>query len=108
MIKESITPQEVVEFLNSLLEIDGKAMSDLFSSRVPCNEGLRDHPTVQVAVYDPPVPRVGILGVLNGLFGTFDSSDWGCIAMDMNREGSNEILQFRVLTEEQTQSKENS
>lgn len=83
--QKSITPYDVVALLNEAVKLDPAAMHALVESRVPCNEALADHPTIQVSVYDErtgePTPgqfKVGILGILNGLFGT-DSAGWGCI-----------------------------
>lgn len=36
----------------------------LIGVRVPCNDALADHPTVQVADYGTSSPAVGILGIL--------------------------------------------
>ena len=51
MVKNSVTMQEVVDFLNELLEIDSCAITALFSSRICCNKEMADHPTVQVGVW---------------------------------------------------------
>lgn len=83
--KATVTPEEVVQVLNEAVKLDPKAMYALVEARVPCNEALADHPTIQVSAYDEqtgePTPgqfKVGILGLLNGLFGT-DSKGWGYI-----------------------------
>lgn len=83
--KTSTTPEDVVNLLNEAVKLDPQAMYALVEARVPCNEALADHPTIQVSAYDEqtgkPTPgqfRVGILGLLNGLFGT-DSVGWGFI-----------------------------
>jgi hypothetical protein len=95
-IKESITLEEVIAFLNSLLEIDREAVTTLFdAARVPCSEGLANHPTVQVVPNRAPEVygkySVGVLGILNGMFGT-DNESWGTIYMDMD-EGK--IVRFK-------------
>jgi hypothetical protein len=82
MIKEHLTPDDIVCLLNDLLEIDPKAINDLCFNRVPCNEELSLHPTVQVNS-DAQGYQVGLLGILNGMVGAFDSGKlkgWGCIA----------------------------
>lgn len=81
MYKKSISPQEVVEFLNSLLELDREAISNLIFTRVSCNMKLAEHPTVQV-LQDAVDGRncVGWLGLLNGLFG-INENGYGCILM---------------------------
>jgi hypothetical protein len=83
---------DLIAFLNSLVEIDQYAMAELLCIRVPCNQTLADHPTVQVAAggersrvtfIAPGTFRVGMLGVLNGFYGTIDDGPcrgWGPIA----------------------------
>lgn len=81
MIKNSVTIDEVVQFLNEVTEIDQSAMTALLETRVPCNQALADHPTVQVQARNDQ-NSVGFLGLLNGLFGVFDEGhhkDWGDI-----------------------------
>lgn len=72
---------DLIAFLNSLVAIDPYAMAELLCIRVPCNQALADHPTVQVAVggersgytfIAPGTSRVGVLGVLNGYCGVID------------------------------------
>lgn len=58
----------VVEFLNELLKLDRPAVAALIANRVPCNEELANHPSVQVAAQHGGY-HVGMLGVLNGLCG---------------------------------------
>lgn len=61
---------ELIEYLNSLVEIDPAAIQELIEARVPCNEQLLNHPTVQVLKEDEhAVPKLGFLGVLNGFMG---------------------------------------
>jgi hypothetical protein len=74
-----VTVDDLVRFLNELLAIDRDAVSALFTHYIPCNEALLKHPTVQVATakdetsfkpVDGAHPGfVGVLGILNGLFG---------------------------------------
>ena len=70
MIHEQITIDETISFLNTLLAIDGDAVTRLIESRVTCNQDLVDHPTVQCGK-----DFVGMLGILNGLFGTYGPED---------------------------------
>jgi len=71
------TPESVVRFLNSLLEIDRDAISGVFLGHVPCNKGLSDHRTVQV-LNIKGITSVGPLGILNGIFGV-NNAGYGCI-----------------------------
>lgn len=71
--------QQAVELLNELLRLEPQAISDLFRHRVKfTSQELADHPTVQVGIADnakykgdgSDVFDLGILGLLNGIFGT--------------------------------------
>jgi hypothetical protein len=60
-----------VRFLNECFKTDPEATKALFAHRVPVNEAMADHPTVQVAAGDPPT--MSILGLLNGFVGVIPS-----------------------------------
>ena len=65
-----------VDLLNDVLERDPKSITKLINMRIDCNEQLASHPTVQVHKFDD-VYRVGVLGLLNGVFGGGPSGDIG-------------------------------
>jgi uncharacterized protein with von Willebrand factor type A (vWA) domain len=69
MIKTQVTVDEVIEVLNEALRLDPQAMNELIAARIPCNEKLADHPTIQVGMRNGGVTTIGPLGLLNGLFG---------------------------------------
>ena len=98
MIKNEIIIDEVINFLNSLLEIDNDAITELFNDRVSCNEKLANHDTVQVRGYDPITNQktdkysVGILGILNGLFGIDEN---GCGGIIMYLDDNKKIKYFK-------------
>ena len=94
MVKKNVTIQETVDFLNELLKVDSQAINTLFSTRMACNKDMADHDTVQVAVFPPDYFQVGMIGILNGLFGK-DEFGWGHICADYN---DGKIVNFRVLT----------
>ena len=79
-VKDSVTVDHVLEVLNRMLEADPVATRELVLTHISCNEDLRDDPTIQVRTYsiqeDDPAHSVGILGVLNGIFG-IDEGGWG-------------------------------
>lgn len=82
-------PETMVEFLNSLLEFDNAALCELIEVRVTCNQKMCDHPSVQVQNVEngAPYATVGLLGILNGFFGTYDESPckgYGPIAVSMS------------------------
>jgi len=77
-LKNSITLDDALVVLNSAVIADSKAMHSLIEHRVDCNEILANHPTIQVGRCQPERYHVGLLGILNGLFG-IDETGWGAI-----------------------------
>ena len=102
MVKKSISPEEVVNFLNDLLKDDRIAITTLFSLRTSCNEKMAKHPSVQVMGSGPKDELryfVGLIGIINGMFGT-DKHRWGCIAMDIEEtEDGIRLKGFKLLKE---------
>lgn len=84
MIKNYVCIQDALDLLNEALSIDRKAITDLINHRVPCNDGLADHDAIQVDCSNNQ-QRVGILGIINGIFG-IDKDNRGPIAAYINRE----------------------
>jgi hypothetical protein len=62
------------------LGYDKEAVNDLINGRVSCNEKLADHPSVQCRTEGNNY-SVGILGILNGLFGANEKGIGGIVAM---------------------------
>lgn len=75
--RETVTIDDAIALLNEALRLDPNAMNALIDARVVCNSALAEHPTIQVDGRTE-APRVGILGVLNGLFGVREDG-WGPI-----------------------------
>lgn len=75
-LKESVTIDEAIALLNEAVDLDADAMHRLVNKRVRCNAALADHPAIQVLNSAPSA--VGLLGILNGLFGV-DERGWGAI-----------------------------
>ena len=67
-LRAQVTIDETVDFLNELIETDRVAMQSLARKAAKCNEALAEHPSVQVGAHGGGY-YVGLLGVLNGLFG---------------------------------------
>lgn len=65
--------------LNTALDLDPEAMRQLFGTRVWCNEALADHPSIQVREEDGRF-SVGVIGLINGLFGVNPDTQAGYIA----------------------------
>lgn len=63
--------ERAIEVLNRVHAADPSVLPALIAHRVPCNESVADDPTVQVGVVDDGF-EVGLLGIVNGLFGTDD------------------------------------
>lgn len=101
-----VTPQDVVDFMNRLIEIDPEAIAKLVEEKVTCNDALASHSTVQVQLYNEnedasgePEPRVGIVGILNGIFGVFEdgpNKDFGTIAYKIDDSTNN--IEFMVVS----------
>jgi hypothetical protein len=85
MLRPSVTIDDAIAYLNELAVLDKPAIAALIANRVPCNEQLADHPTVQVGAQNGGF-WVGMLGILNGLFGTLDNG-WGPITFVFDDEG---------------------
>jgi len=72
---------DLAAFLNGLIEVDQAFVQELIAQRLPCNDALASHPTVQVGV-DDGIARAGVLDVLNGFLGVFDDGPkmgWGAL-----------------------------
>lgn len=85
MIRWQVNINDVVNLLNDALKVDPQAVTALINTRVQCNNELADHPTIQVGLFDGEY-RVGLLGILNGIFGIADDG-WGPIAVIIGADG---------------------
>jgi hypothetical protein len=86
VIKASVTPQDVVDLLNQVVRLDPDFADSFFSMRKRCNDALADHPTIQSVAdsLEPSDSMVGVLGLLNGLFGVADAGEkagYGAVTM---------------------------
>ena len=67
---KTVTLEHALEILNQAVAADSRAMTYLLASRVQCNHQLSDHPTIQCGKdHCGKVATVGLLGILNGIFG---------------------------------------
>lgn len=90
--------ERALDYLNSLVEADPDAITALCETRVSCTEELADHPVCQIASTEDGRPSVGMLGVLNGLFGAIPSGDkagWGFITAAYDDE-TEKVTGFRL------------
>jgi hypothetical protein len=91
----------IIEFLNEVARIDAAFLGRLVAARVPCNDAILNHPTIQAGTarefsaadghVDDLVPVCGLLGIFNGYCGTFDDGPkrgWGPLSMMIEVDGS--------------------
>lgn len=100
MIKDTVTIKETVDFLNSILKIDPVSVTGILSCRISCNQALAVHESVQVGRVADNYCEVGMIGILNGLFG-IDKFGWGHISAEY-RDGL--IEKFKLLTTEEVKT----
>lgn len=94
MLKESVSVQDVCDLLNEMLKADYGCVEALVSYRAMCSDIIADHPTIQVRKFkDDEFPTVGILGILNGLFGIREDG-MGALCMEVDDEDGT-ILGFK-------------
>lgn len=67
-MREQVSIDDMITFLNELVAIDKPAIAALLANRVPCNEDMVNHPSVQVQLQHGGA-HVGMFGIINGLFG---------------------------------------
>ena len=70
---------DTIKLLNGALELDRETIQRLVDTRLTCNNSLVNHATIQVSYYNGERYTVGLLGILNGLFGA-DTKGNGAIA----------------------------
>lgn len=95
--KTTVDLQSVVDYLNGLLKADRRAIQELISTKVKCNETLAFHPTVQVIITGPDQYETGVLGVLNGLFGIDERGESYIMAVFND---NNVLKRFELRTQE--------
>jgi hypothetical protein len=86
MIHETITLDDAISYLNDLAKRDPEAITRLILMRYPCNRDLAQHPTCQAGT--KYYYTIGLLGVINGLFGINDETGWGGILAVLGDDGS--------------------
>lgn len=90
----------IVGYLNELVRLDTPAVAALIANRVPCNDGLANHPTCQVLSQHGGF-LVGMLGVLNGLCGIDSQGNGPIRAVFEERNGEFAALsRFEIGAEE--------
>jgi hypothetical protein len=89
MIKPTITPDDAVALLNDMLRLDSSATAIMIGVRQPVNDALAQHPDIQAHGTPEGVFLVGMLGVINGLFGASDGiPGWGAVTAVYDKDGN--------------------
>jgi hypothetical protein len=88
------TIEHALYYLNELIKLDPDAMHALVETRHPCNEALADHPTTQVIENSDGTTSVGLVGILNGLFGV-DDDGWGPFTANFDND---RLVSFTMTT----------
>src|SRR5574343_430828 len=79
MLRRGVTVQVLVDKLNEINALDPSVLPALIEYRVPCNRAMADHESVQVGeTAHRDGFEVGMLGILNGIFGVGEDG-WGFI-----------------------------
>jgi hypothetical protein len=68
MLNDPLSIDQAIEVLNSLVRCDRRAVEELITVHVPCNDELVKHPSVQVLI--------GIEGVKLGFVGSLKRPVW--------------------------------
>ena len=84
-LRQSVTIDYVIGFINHLVEIDPDAITELVNFRVGCNMDMADHESVQVG-HNNEGFTVGFAGLLNGIFGIHEDG-WGPISFVSDENG---------------------
>ncbi len=82
---------DTIDYLNDILRVDPKAITALIKHRVPCKKELGSHRQLQAAGLPDGGFEVGMLGVINGIFGTIQRgprTGWGFITAVFNDNGT--------------------
>jgi len=116
--REKVSLDHCLFFLNELVKTDAEALHKLIETRVPCNRAMADHPTIQVQaagkdnqdVKDSTEEQwtVGLLGILNGLFGAYrdggPKDGWGQVTAVFEAEGRGALSCFRRTADPHTEA----
>lgn len=89
------TIEQVVDVLNRATVKDRKAMAQLAAHQVQCDRLLADDKDIQVRVNEDSTFAVGMVGILNGLFGNKED---GYVARCYDDE-TGEFRGFKVMKE---------
>lgn len=95
--EETVAVKDVLAMLNEIHALDSELTTNMVLHRFPCNKDIRDHKTVQAHCYGDASlenPKVGLLGILNSLFG-IDKNHFGAIAANFEKDDG-PLLGFKM------------
>jgi calcineurin-like phosphoesterase len=91
--RDEISAQFVVDFLNELVRLDKYALTDLMTERVRVSKQFTTHPTVPTKDDQVDGPEIGMLGVINGMFGLEGETQAIEVVIDKHTDV---IIEFRL------------
>jgi len=97
---ETIVVKDVIAMLNEIQQLDPELMTNMVLHRFPCKTEIRDHKAVQAHCHGDASldnPKVGLIGLLNGLIG-IDRNHFGAIAAEFKNRGEDPrpLLGFKL------------
>lgn len=95
--QRAITPEHAIRVLNEALALDHESIRNLFAVRHLATPALGAHPSIQVRSQGGDRETVGLLGLLNGIFGTRPDG-WGFISAvyETSAEGVERLERFEL------------
>ncbi|MFJ7954629.1 hypothetical protein ACIQZG_24335 [Lysinibacillus sp. NPDC096418] len=69
----TVSIDDVIKVLNDALNHDRVVIQNVIESRVPCSDSFIEHPSIQVGHNHEGHVEIGIIGIINSLFGTDDN-----------------------------------
>lgn len=97
-IRETLTVDDVIDFLNDLIVRDYHAVRRMTGISIPCNRSLVSHPSLQVDLGEEGVPAsFSILGLINALYGPHNKDHlkgYGQICLISGDTDKGEVYRF--------------
>lgn len=84
-MKTNKSVTDAINTLNELVELDRYGIQSLIEKKIVCTPELAEHSTCQVSKNNDGYYEVGLLGVINAIFGVDDNSN-GFIVASYNED----------------------
>jgi len=81
MIKEFVGLEEAIDTLNRLISLDKAAATCLVDTRIPCSVDVALDETIQAGFHVDYEATIGMLGVINGIFGVDSDGNSPIVAL---------------------------